>query len=141
VVVILSHRGATYCQTIIPAIRRFQTHFRQRALCFYHCYYFTCQLSPDDIPGTHLKKSRLIVCIFLTADSAEASERLFLQLSSRYANIFGRHTSTIFSRPKTICVTIAPYYGTDKNNPAAPAPGIALLFSYQDLRPHECDNH
>ncbi|WP_227668348.1 hypothetical protein, partial [Klebsiella variicola] len=24
---------------------------------------------------------------------------------------------------------------------AAPAPGIALLFSYQDLRPHECDNH
>jgi PleD family two-component response regulator len=26
-------------------------------------------------------------------------------------------SSTIFSRPKTICVTIAPYYGTDKNNP------------------------
>ncbi|MDD1047068.1 hypothetical protein NXG88_05075, partial [Klebsiella pneumoniae] len=28
-----------------------------------------------------------------------------------------------------------------KITPAAPAPGIALLFSYQDLRPHECDNH
>ncbi|MDM7286316.1 hypothetical protein QUH32_25185, partial [Klebsiella pneumoniae] len=54
---------------------------------------------------------------FLTADRAEASERPFLQLSSSYANIFVWLSSTIFPWPKTICVTITPYNGIDKNNP------------------------
>ncbi|WP_235309071.1 hypothetical protein, partial [Klebsiella quasipneumoniae] len=36
---------------------------------------------------------------------------------------------------------IAPYYGTDKNNPRRTCIRHRPLFSYQDLRPHECDNH
>ncbi|WP_227525088.1 hypothetical protein, partial [Klebsiella quasipneumoniae] len=44
-------------------------------------------------------------------------------------------------RAKTICVTIAPYYGIDKNNPRRTCTRHRPSFSYQDLRPHECDNH
>ncbi|WP_219620690.1 hypothetical protein, partial [Klebsiella pneumoniae] len=46
-----------------------------------------------------------------------------------------------FPGPKRFVLQLRLITASIKITPAAPAPGIALLFSYQDLRPHECDNH
>ncbi len=104
------------------------------AFFFRHCYYFTCQLSPDDIPRTHLNKSRLIVCIFLTADRAEASERPFLQLSSSYANIFVWLSSTIFPGPKRFVLQLRLITASIKITPPH-LHRIALLFHIRIYAP------
>lgn len=65
---ILSRRDATYCQNDYSCHQTFPTPFSpEGALFFCHCYYLPASCCRREFRATHLKKSRLIVCIFFNS--------------------------------------------------------------------------